>query len=280
MYRPYTLSMEMRVLGRTGITVPVIGMGTWRTFDVSGRAAEENCRRLVSVALDKGARLFDSSPMYGRAERVLARALHSRREEALVATKVWASTAREGRAQIAQALEWFGGRVDLYQVHNLLAWRDHLPYLEERRALGQVTVIGVTHYSHAAFPEMLRVLESERFSQIQVPYNVADRLVEAQVLPAAEQHGAGVIVMQPLGAGSLMRAVPTQKALRPLEPFGVWTWAQALLKWILSDRRVHAVIPATSSLAHLGENLAAGDPPWLDADARRYVEEVMRDGNK
>jgi len=280
MYRLYTLSMEMRVLGRTGIGVPVIGMGTWRTFDVSGRAAEENCRSTVSVALDAGARLFDTSPMYGRAERVLARALESRREEALVATKVWASTAREGRAQIAQALEWFGGRVDIYQVHNLLAWRDHLLYLEELRARGQVTVIGITHYSHAAFPEMLGVLESGSVSQIQVPYNVADRVVEDQVLPAAEQHGAGVIVMQPLGAGSLIRAAPTQEALRPLEPFGIWTLAQALLKWILSDRRVHAVIPATSSLAHLRENLAAGDPPWLDADARGYVEEIMRDGNK
>jgi aryl-alcohol dehydrogenase-like predicted oxidoreductase len=272
--------MEKRPMGRTGLEVPVIGMGTWRTFDVSGRAAEENCRSNVSVALDEGARLFDSSPMYGSAERVLARALEARREEALVATKVWASTAREGRAQIAQALDWFGGRVDIYQVHNLLAWREHLPYLEELRARGQVTVIGITHYSHAAFPEMVRVLESGSVSQIQVPYNAADRVVEDQVLPAAEQHCAGVIVMRPLGEGSLVRAAPPREALRPLEPFGVRTWAQALLKWILSDRRVHAVIPATSSLAHLRENLAAGDPPWFDADARAYVEAIMRDAHQ
>ena len=266
--------METRALGATGLGVPVVGMGTWRTFDVSGREAEDRCRRIVATALDRGARLFDSSPMYGRAERLLARCLEGRRDEALVATKVWASSAAEGRAQIALALSWFGGRVDIYQVHNLLAWREHLPYLEELRDRGQVAVVGITHYSHGAFPEMLRLMATGRVAQVQVPYNAADRAVEAEILPAAEARGIGVIVMRPLGEGALARRAPSAEALRPLARFGVRTWAQALVKWILSDRRVHSVIPATSSLAHLAENVEAGDPPWLDADARRYVEEL------
>jgi aryl-alcohol dehydrogenase-like predicted oxidoreductase len=268
--------MEMRALGASGLQVPAVGMGTWRTFDVVGVVAEERCCRIVDAALDDGACLFDSSPMYGRAERVLAGCLEGRRDEALVATKVWASSAAEGRAQIARALSWFGGRVDIYQVHNLLAWREHLPYLEELRDRGQVRVVGITHYSHGALPEMLRVMETGRVAQIQVPYNAADRAVEAEILPAAEARGIGVIVMRPLGEGALARRAPSAEALRPLARFGVRTWAQALLKWILSDRRVHAVIPATSSLAHLGDNVAAGDPPWLDADARRYVEDLAR----
>jgi aryl-alcohol dehydrogenase-like predicted oxidoreductase len=121
--------METRALGRSGLRVPVIGMGTWRTFDVSGRAAEGECRSIVSAALEDGARLFDSSPMYGRAEHVLARCLEGRREEALVATKVWTPSAAEGRTQIARALGWYGGRIDVYQVHNLVQWREHLAYL-------------------------------------------------------------------------------------------------------------------------------------------------------
>jgi aryl-alcohol dehydrogenase-like predicted oxidoreductase len=267
--------METRALGRSGLSVPVVGMGTWRTFDVSWPEAEERCRRIVSTALAGGARLFDTSPMYGRAERVLARCLEGARDQAFVATKVWTPSAREGREQIAHALDWYGGRVDVYQVHNLVSWREHLPYLEELRGRGQVGVVGATHFSHGALPELLRVMETGRIAQIQIPYNAADRAVEADILPAAAEQGIGVIVMQPLGVGALAQRAPAREALRPLERFGVRTWPQALLKWILSDTRVHCAIPATSSVEHMRENSAAGDPPWLDAAARDYVTELL-----
>ena len=250
-------------------------MGTWRTFDVSGAPAEERCRTIVSTALAGGARLFDTSPMYGRAERVLARCLETRRDQALVATKVWTPSARDGREQIAHALEWYGGRVDIYQVHNLVSWREHLPYLEELRERGQVGVVGATHYSRGAFAELMRVMASGRVAQIQIPYNAADRAVETEILPVAAQLGLGVIAMQPLGVGALAQRLPAPEALKPLERFGVRTWTQALLKWILSDTRVHCAIPATSSVAHMKENAAAGDGPWFDAAARRYVTELV-----
>lgn len=268
--------MEIRDLGRSGLRVPVIGMGTWRTFDVSGPAAEDGCRAIVSAALADGARLFDTSPMYGTAEHVLARCLEGRRDQALVATKVWTPQAADGRRQIAQALRWYGGRVDIYQVHNLVQWREHLSFLEERRDAGEVRVVGATHYRHDAFPELLEVMATGRVAQIQVPYNAADHAVEAEVLPAAHEHGIGVIVMRPLGEGALLRRPPEARALEPLARFGVRTWAQALLKWILSDLRVACAIPATRALAHMRENAAAGDPPWLDADARRYVADLAR----
>jgi diketogulonate reductase-like aldo/keto reductase len=202
------------------------------------------------------------------------RGLEGRREQALIATKVWTPSAREGREQIARALEWYGGRVDVYQVHNLVSWREHLPHLEERRERGQVGVVGITHYSHAAFAELMRVMATGRVAQIQVPFNVLDRAVEEEVLPAAAQHGIGVIVMQPLGVGALAQRAPAPEALKPLAPFGIRTWPQALLKWILSDTRLHCAIPATSSVAHMQENAAAGDPPWFDAAARDYVTEL------
>jgi len=268
--------MELRRLGRTGLDVPVVGMGTWQTLDVRGPGPEAHARAIVDAALDTGARLFDTSPMYGRAEAVLGRTLEGRRQQALVATKVWTPSLADGGRQIAEALERFAGRIDVYQIHNLVAWREHLPALEDLRKRRKVRVIGATHYSHGAFAELLRAMATGRIDQIQVPYNAADRVVEREILPAAAELGLGVIVMRPFGEGALVRRSPPAEALRPLEPFGVKTWPQALLKWILSEPRVHCAIPATSRPERVRENAAAGDPPWLDAGARRLVEELAR----
>ncbi len=263
--------MEERLLGNSGLTVPAVGMGTWRTFDVGGRKGEENARAVVDVALERGARFFDSSPMYGRAEEVLGAALEDRHERAQVATKVWARTVEEGRAQIRRALGFFGGRMDLYQVHNLVAWRDQLRLLEELRDRGVVAAIGATHYSASAFDELAGVMRSGRITAVQVPYNPLQREVEDRILPLAEDLEMGVVVMRPFAEGALMRRNPGPEALAPLERFGVRTWPQALLKWILADRRCHVAIPASSSPAHMAEDAAAGDPPWLEAPERDLV---------
>src|SRR5262249_44378793 len=151
--------MEQRHLGQTGLLVPVVGMGTWRTFDVRGAAAEQNARAIVDTALASGATFFDSSPMYGAAEQVLGAALKGRRDSALVATKVWSRSTAEGEAQIQHALGCFGGRVDLYQVHNLVSWPEHLARLEQLRDAGQVLALGATHYSPTAFDELRRVMQ-------------------------------------------------------------------------------------------------------------------------
>ena len=209
--------------------------------------------------------------MYGESERVLGEALRGRRERAIVATKVWTGSASEGRQQIERSLAFFGGTVDIYQIHNLVAWRQHLPVLEDLRSRGTVKVVGATHYSHGAFGELLTVMQTGRIQQIQIPYNAVDDVVEREILPAAEQLGLGVLVMRPLGGGALVRRTLSAEQLAPLREFGVTTWAQALLKWILSDPRVHCAIPATSRAERMTENAAAGDPPWLDAEARAYV---------
>jgi aryl-alcohol dehydrogenase-like predicted oxidoreductase len=270
----YAVPMERRRFGRSGFDVPVIGMGTWKTFDVP--AAEVVSRRaILQAALESGVNLYDSSPMYGRAERVLAEALGDRRPEAIVATKVWTDSASDGRAQIANALEWYSGRIEFYQVHNLLNWREHLPVLEELKKEGKVVAVGATHHKASAFDELAALMTTGRLDGIQVPYNPRQREVESTILPLAADLDIGVMVMRPFGEGALLRRSADPRALEPLRPFGIETWTQALLKWILSDRRCHVAIPATSSAAHMTSNAAAGRPPWFGPEERRYVERVI-----
>jgi aryl-alcohol dehydrogenase-like predicted oxidoreductase len=262
--------MEQRTFGKTRISVPVVGMGTWQTFDDRGPLVEE--RRLVTdVLFETGATFVDSSPMYGEAERVLGRTLDGRRDRAIVATKVWTADDREAGNQCARALQYFGGTVDVYQVHNLVAWRKRLDQLERLQAEGVVRVIGLTHYSAPAFGELRRAMEDRRVGAIQIPYNPHERDVESSILSAAADLGLGVIVMRPFGEGSLLRKPVPASALAPLAPFGIRSWPQALLKWILSDPRCHVAIPATSRVDHLRANAAAGTPPWLGPDERAYI---------
>jgi len=267
--------VEWRALGRSGLSVPVVGMGTWRTLDVRG---PEEVRRhaVVRAAVGAGSSFFDTSPMYGEAERVLADATRPVRDSVLIATKVWTASAEEGRRQVERALRWYGGWVDVYQVHNLVATETHLPYLEALQREGRVRAVGVTHYSHRAFPEVLRWMETGRVQAVQVPYNAADREAEREVLPRAHELGVGVIVMRPLAEGELVRRAPPASELRRLEEFGVRTWAQALVKWVASDPRVSVVIPATRRPDRAVENAQAGDPPWFDPETRERVSYLAR----
>ena len=239
--------------------MPVVGLGTWLRFE----AAAGGPGPLVERALDAGVRVFDSSPMYGQAERLLATAFGPRRPEAFVATKVWTESAAEGRAQLDRATDWFGGHVELMQIHNLAGWKTHLPMLEEAKAAGRIGLIGATHWSSRAFSELATVMSSGRIDAVQVPYNPREREVEDRLLPLAAELGLGVVVMRPFGEGALLGADPGPAALEPLRPYGVTTWAQALLKWVLSDRRCHVAIPATSRPERVSENAAAGSPPWF-----------------
>jgi aryl-alcohol dehydrogenase-like predicted oxidoreductase len=263
--------MERRALGPDGFEVPVVGMGTSRTFDVRGRAAEATSRRIVEEALDAGANLFDSSPMYGEAERVLGLALDGRRDEAIVATKVWTADDAKAEHQIEASLRHAHGHIQLYQVHNLIAWPARLDRLERLRDDGLVDVLGATHYEPWAFDELMTVMRSGRIGFIQIPYNPLEREVERAVLPLAEELGLGVMLMRPFGRGSVLRRWPSPADLAPLAAFGVTTWPQALLKWGLSDPRCTVAIPATSRPGRMTENAAAGNPPWFGPEERDLV---------
>lgn len=255
-----------------GVEVPVVGLGTWQVFDVDD-SDQPMADAVVGALLDAGGTVVDSSPMYGRAERILGAALEGRREAAFVATKVWTASVDDGRRQLAGQLRLYGGRVDLEQVHNLVAWRQHLDWLERERDAGRVGLLGATHYSPLAFGELATVMRTGRIDAIQIPYNPDERDVEKEILPLAKELGLGVLVMRPLGAGGLGRG-PDQ---RELEALGVQTWAEAVLVWILSDPRVTTVIPATSDPAHATANARAADHPGFDAAERRRVEQLWRE---
>ena len=209
--------------------------------------------------------------MYGEAERVLGSVLQGRRERAMIATKVWTSSASGGRIQIERALDTFCGHVDLYQVHNLVNWKEHLNTLEKLKSEGKVGAIGATHYQASAFGELKTVIKTGRIRAIQIPYNPLEREVEKEILPLAAELNLGVVVMRPLHQGSLMRKVPSAAQLEPLAEFGVHTWAQALLKWVLSDLRCHVAIPATSKPERMIENANAGSAPWFGPKERDLV---------
>jgi aryl-alcohol dehydrogenase-like predicted oxidoreductase len=153
----------------------------------------------------------------------------------------------------------------------LVATRERLTLLEEMREAGAVRAIGATHYSASAFPDLAALMRSGRIDAVQVPYNPRQPEAAQAILPLAADLGLGVVVMRPLAEGSLLRRAPSAEKLAPLEPFGVTSWAQALLKWILSDPRCHVAIPATSHPGRMRENAAAGDPPWFGPEERDYV---------
>jgi diketogulonate reductase-like aldo/keto reductase len=250
--------MEERRLG------PVVGLGTWNTFDRDARLAQD----VVGAALGADSRVLDSSPMYGGAEASLAEALVGRRERATIATKIWTSSVDEGRAQLRQQLEWFG-RVDVEQIHNLVAWERQLEWLEDERDADRIGRLGVTHYAASALDELARALRTLRFDTVQVPLNPRERACERELLPLAADLGVAVIVMRPLGEGALVRKAPDAAVLASL---GVESWPEALLKWALSDERVDVVIPATRNPEHARSNARAGEPPFFDAEQRRLVE--------
>lgn len=262
--------MESRAFGATGLEVPVIGLGTWQVFDVS-HERQQIADDVVRASFEEGTRMVDSSPMYGRAEQTLGRAISEKRAETIVATKIWANSVDQARSQFESQMGFFQERVDIEQVHNLVAWRSHLDWMEEERERGRIGLLGATHYSSSAFDELEKVMRSERIQAIQIPYNPAERDAGQRILPLAEELGLGVIAMRPLGAGSLVRG-PISDDLKAL---GVRSRADALLKWCLSDPRIHVAIPATSKVEHARGNAATGSGPWLDDARRRRIASLF-----
>jgi diketogulonate reductase-like aldo/keto reductase len=187
-----------------------------------------------------------------------------------VATKLWTADGDVARRQLDRQLAWFGGRIDLLQVHNLVGWPDRLHRIEQERDAGRVRYVGATHYSPAAFEELERVMRGRRLDAIQVPLNPRERAAESRILPLAADLGLGVVVMRPFGEGALLRRpFPSE-----LADAGLTGWPDALLRWVLADARVTVVIPATRTPDHAAANAGAADAPALDDALRRRVGEL------
>jgi aryl-alcohol dehydrogenase-like predicted oxidoreductase len=258
--------LTVRRLGSEGPALPVVGFGTWRVFDVD-EDRQPAVDATVDAAWSAGTRVFDSSPMYGRAEARLGAALRARRDDAFVATKLWTPDAAEAARQVDRQLAWFGGRIDLLQVHNLVGWPGRLHGIEQQRDAGRVRFVGATHYLPSAFDELERLMRTRRLDAIQVPLNPRERDVESRILPLAGDLGLGVLVMRPFGEGSLLgRPFP-----RELAETGLGGWPEALLRWVLADPRVTVVLPATRSPEHAAANVRAATAPPLDPGIRELI---------
>lgn len=274
-----SVRMHTRPIPSTGVQLPVVGCGTWRTFDVGDRPAErEPLADVLRVLFEAGGSVIDSSPMYGRSEGVVGDLLAAARarDKAFIATKVWTSGRARGIAQMQQSMARFRtGHIELMQVHNLLDWRTHLETLRGWKREGRITYLGLTHYTESAHDELAEVMRAEPLDFIQINYAMNDRAVETSILPLAAARGMAVIVNQPFGGGGLLRSLRD----RPLPDWsgeiGCRSWAQILLKFVLGHSAVTGVIPGTGRPEHMRDNIAAGTGDLPDATLRERMAALL-----
>lgn len=268
--------MEFRMLG--DLAVSAIGMGTYRTFDVTSEAKIAVRHEIVNNCELNQINIIDSSPFYGYAEQVVGITTTGRRDKFYLATKVRCEGKDEGEASIARSFSLFNtDYIDLFQVHNMIDWRTHLPTLARLKEQGKIGMVGVSAMVDEAYPEIMELMKARRVDTVQIPYNVVDRGCEAELLPLAEDLGIGILVMEPLKKGRCVKGLRSQPDLTPLVEFGIQTWAQALLAWVLGDSRVSVAIPATSRPERIEENALAASLGQLPQELRDYVrEETVR----
>lgn len=262
-----------RPIPSTGEAVPLVGLGSWITFNVGDDpVARDQCADVMRAFFDGGGRMIDSSPMYGSAQDVIGYGLEKlNRPKALFsADKVW--TWSDGPQQIEESMRLWGlPKFDLLQIHNLLSWEEHLPMLRAMKDKGQLRYIGITTSEGRRHDEFIAIMRNEPLDFIQVTYNILDREVEADILPLAAERGMAVIVNRPFQQGALTDALEGQ----PLPPWapdiGCATWAQFLLKFIVSHPAVTCAIPATSRVDHVRENMLAARGVLPDSAMRQRM---------
>jgi diketogulonate reductase-like aldo/keto reductase len=269
------LAIHTRPVPATGERIPVVGLGTWLTFDVGGAATPERRIRgdVLRAFLAAGGRVVDSSPMYGSSEEVIGAELGDHAPAALFsATKVWTVGLLAGRRQMehSRAL-WRLARLDLMQVHNLLDWETHLPTLKAWKAEARFRYIGVTTSHGRRHDDLEAILRRERLDFVQLTYNLADRSVEKVLLPLAAERGAAVIVNRPFDGGDLFGSRTQAPLPGWAREIGCATWAEAFLKWVAAHPAVTCAIPATSRPDHLRENMRALVGPLPDEALRRRI---------
>jgi diketogulonate reductase-like aldo/keto reductase len=255
--------------------LPVVGLGTWITFNVGNdRVARDACAEVIRNFFDAGGRLIDSSPMYGSSQEVIGYGLAKlgRPSRLFSAEKVWISSGARGRAQIETSRRHWGvARFDLMQVHNLLAWQEHLPTLFAMKAAGELRYVGITTSEGRRHAEVEQIMRSQPLDFVQVSYSAVERDVEARILPLARDRGIGVIVNRPFREGALIRSVKRHPLPGWASEIDCANWAEFLLKFIVSHPAIVCAIPATTSVTHVRENMAAARGRLPDEPMRRRM---------
>ena len=264
-----------RAIPSSGERIPAVGLGTWRTFDVGGAAAERDpLRDVLKQFVALGGRVIDSSPMYGAAEGVVGdlAAELTVQDKLFLATKVWTRGRAAGVAQMDESMRRLRTtRMDLMQIHNLVDWHTHLATLRERKQQGRIRYLGITHYTASSYDELERVLRGEAVDFVQVNYSLGERDAERRILPLARERGVAVLVNRPFSEGNLFSRVRGQALPAWAAEIGCESWAQIFLKWILAHPAVTCVIPATSRPQHLADNMRAGAGALPDAAMRERM---------
>jgi len=267
--------MNTRPIPSTGEALPVVGCGTWRTFDVGDNPqAQAALADVLRILFDNGGSVIDSSPMYGSSEAVAGAVLtriggHGR---AFVATKVWTEGREAGIAQMEESMRRLQQpRIDLMQIHNLLDWRTQLATLREWKSQGRIRYLGITHYTSSAFAEVQAVMRSETLDFVQINYAADDRAAEERLLPLARERGIGVIVNQPFGGGGLLGKLKGKPVPEWSKEIGCTTWAQLLLKFVLAHPAVTCVIPGTGRPEYMQDNVRAGFGSYPDQSMRQRI---------
>jgi diketogulonate reductase-like aldo/keto reductase len=271
--------MHQRKIPSSGEMLPVVGVGTWRTFDVGAKPEDRApLAEVLKLLFEAGGSVIDTSPMYGSAEAVVGDLLSAAnaRAKAFIATKVWTTGRDNGIAQMRTSMRLLKtDRIDLMQIHNLVDWRAHLPTLRAWKAEGRVRYLGVTHYTQSAHDELESVMRAEKWDFVQINYALDDRAVERRLLPLAAERGIAVIVNQPFGGGGLLRKLMSRKLPDWAGEIGATSWAQLLLKFVLANPAVTCVIPGTGKPEHMADNLQAGFGLYPDAALlRKMIAEI------
>lgn len=268
-----------RIIPSSGEALPAIGLGTWITFNVGNdRAARDACTDVVRAFFAEGGRMIDSSPMYGSSQPVIGEALQrvGRPAALFSAEKVWTGDGARGPAQIEASRSFWGvDRFDLMQVHNLLAWQQHLPMLRDMKAAGRLRYVGITTSEGRRHAQLEQLMRTQPLDFVQLTYNPLDRDAEQRLLPLARERGIAVIVNRPFREGALVDAL----ARKPLPAWAAEIdcvqWSQLLLKFIVTHPAVTCAIPATSRVAHLRENMAAMRGRMPDAALRERIARAV-----
>lgn len=271
--------MLTRTISSSGEKLPVIGLGTWQVFDVGPSAGERGpLEEVLSRFATLGGRVVDSSPMYGRAEAVVGEiaARLKLRSSLFLATKVWTTGKEQGIASMETSLSRLRtDRIDLMQVHNLVDAGTHLETLRDWKAQGRIRYLGITHYNSSAYPQVAKLLRTEKVDFVQINYSLGERDAEKEILPLAQERGVAVLINRPFGGGDLFSRLRQKPLPDWAAEFDCHSWAQFLLKWIIAHPAVTCAIPATNKSSHLEDNMQGGVGRLPDAKLRlRMVDTV------
>jgi diketogulonate reductase-like aldo/keto reductase len=259
--------------------LPVIGLGTWQTFDVKSKTEHPRLLETLDAMHAAGGSVIDSSPMYGRAEEVVGTltAQSAAREQFFYATKVWTQGRQAGIEQMEDSLRKMQRqRLDLIQIHNLVDWKTHLQTLRYWQEAGRVRYLGITHYTDGMHDELERVLRQETFDFVQFNYSIVDRHAEQRLLPAAAELGVATLINRPFGEGALLRRLQKYALPEWATELGIGSWAQFCLKFLVSHPAVTCAIPGTSDPQHMADNMQAGSGELPDAAMREKMAAFVR----